>query len=672
MDILVTNIISRRGTFALALTLSLATSLSSAAAKDRRTAQLKDWPTIQNPVKRDDAMEQRIAQIISGMTLEQKVGQMTQAEIRSITPEQARKHYIGSILNGGGAWPDMKKHATIADWSALSGQFYKASMSTDMKTQIPIIWGTDAVHGHNNLFGTVLFPHNIGLGAAHDRQLIGKIATRTASTVRATGITWIFAPTLAVVQNPRWGRTYESYSSDPQLVRDYAVEFVNGLQGTEMSSGQFMGDSHALASAKHFIGDGGTFQGKDQGETRASLKDLINVHGAGYYGALEAGVQTVMISYSSWNDVAAGRDSGKMHGNKDLITDALKGKMGFDGLVVSDWNAIEQVPGCARAHCPQAINAGIDMIMVPDDWKQFITETMKDVETGVIPMSRIDDAVTRILRVKMRSGLFAKSPILPAAKLPSTKANGQDRELAREAVRKSLVMLKNGGKALPLKRTSRILVVGEGADRIERQTGGWSMTWQGTENDATDFPNATTLLAAIRKTATGAVDYSADGQNVDVSRYDAVIAVASETPYAEMKGDVSYPASLQHSERYPADLAVLKAVSGKGVPVITVLFSGRPTYVNDLINLSDAFVAAWLPGTEGLGITDGLFLNQQGKYAQDFQGRLPFSWPKTACPDTGAKSILFARGYGLTYATPRKVARLSQAAAPNGCATDKK
>lgn len=664
--------LSRRGTLALALTLSFTVALSGAVGKERRPTLFNDWPTIQNPVKRDDAMEQKIAQIISGMTLEQKVGQMTQAEIRSITPEQAREHYIGSILNGGGAWPDMKKHASIADWSALSEKFYRASISTDMKTQIPIIWGTDAVHGHNNLFGTVLFPHNIGLGAAHDRGLIGKIASRTASTVRGTGITWIFAPTLAVVQNPRWGRTYESYSSDPQLVHDYAVEFVNGLQGTEMSSGKIMGDNHALASAKHFIGDGGTYQGKDQGENRASLKDLINFHGAGYYGALEAGVQTVMISYSSWNDVAAGKDHGKMHGNKELITDALKGKMGFDGLVVSDWNAIEQVPGCARAHCPQAINAGVDLVMVPDDWKQFISETIKDVETGVIPMSRIDDAVARILRVKMRSGLFAKSPILSAPKSAALDTNGQDRELAREAVRKSLVMLKNNNKALPLKRTSRILVVGEGADRVERQTGGWSMTWQGTENEAADFPNATTLLAAVRKAATGRVDYSVDGQNVDISKYDAVIAVASETPYAEMKGDVAYPASLQHSERYPSDLAALKTVSGKGVPVITVLFSGRPTYVNDLLNLSDGFVAAWLPGTEGQGIADALFLNLQGKNSQDFQGRLPFNWPGSACPDAGSKSILFARGYGLTFATPRKVARLSQAAAPNGCATDKK
>ncbi|MEQ1547975.1 MAG: glycoside hydrolase family 3 protein [Chakrabartia sp.] len=665
-----TKLTSRFGYLTLAL--ALASVVTDVSAKDRGAVPLNEWPTILSPVKRDDAMETRIAAIVAGMTLAQKVGQMTQAEIRSITPDEARKYYIGSILNGGGAWPGMKKHATIADWSALSEQFYRASMSTDMTTQIPIIWGTDAVHGHNNLFGTVLFPHNIGLGAARDRILVGKIANATAGAVRATGITWVFAPTLAVVQNPRWGRTYESYSSDPQLVRDYAKAYVEGLQGNEMSVGEVMRDNHALASAKHFIGDGGTYQGKDQGENRANLHDLINVHGAGYFGALEAGVQTVMISYSSWNDVAAAKDHGKMHGNKALITDALKGKMGFDGLVVSDWNAIEQVPGCARAHCPQAINAGIDLVMVPDDWKQFIAETIKDVETGAIPMSRIDDAVTRIVRVKMRSGLYAKSPILPAAKPAAPNAYNNDRDLAREAVRKSLVLLKNNSKALPLKRSSRILVIGEGADRIERQTGGWSMTWQGTENEAADFPNATTLLAAIRKTATGAVDYSADGKNIDVAKYDAVIAIASETPYAEMRGDVAYPASLQHSARYPADLAVLKALSGKGIPVITVLLSGRPTYVNDLINLSDAFVAAWLPGTEGEGITDGLFLNQQGKYAQDFQGRLPFNWPSTACPGEKGTSILFARGYGLTYAKPRKVGRLSQAAAPNGCATDKK
>jgi beta-glucosidase len=637
---------------------------ASAVAKKRDDARLNDWPTIQSPIAKDVAMERRIAEIVAGMTLEQKIGQMTQGEIRSITPDDVKKYYIGSILNGGGAWPGMKKHASAAEWSAFSEQFYRASISTDMTTQIPVIWGTDAVHGHNNLFGTVLFPHNIGLGAAHDPQLVGKIARTTAATVRKTGITWVFAPTVAVVQSPRWGRTYESYSSDPALVRRYAKTYVEALQGLDLAKGKPMADHNALASVKHFLGDGGTWQGSDQGETRAPLKDLINIHGAGYYGALEAGSQTVMISYSSWNDVAAGRNGGKMHGNKELITDVLKGKLGFDGLVVSDWNAIEQVPGCTRTHCPQAINAGIDLFMIPDDWKQFISEAVNDVKSGVVPISRINDAVTRILRVKMRSGIFAKSPILPAS---SANDDSEAKSLAREAVRKSLVLLKNNNTALPLKRGGKYLVVGEGATRIERQTGGWSMTWQGTENSDADFPNATTILKGIREIAGGTVDYSADAKGVDISKYDAVIAVASEEPYAEMKGDIDFPAPIQHSKRYPGDLAMLNAVKGKGVPVVTLLLSGRPLYANDLINRSDAFVAAWLPGTEGAGVADGLFHNSKGKSAPMLQGRLSFDWPGSPCPGTARRDILFARGYGLSYSKPKKLAPLPEMPVPEAC-----
>lgn len=661
-----TRYTAKPGRFILAAMLTAGLAQAGAHAKPAMSKNLTDWPKVQSPVRQDKAMEQKIAAIVAGMTLEQKVGQMTQAEIRSVTPDDVRRYYIGSILNGGGAWPAGKKHATVEDWSTLSRQFYQASMATAMKTPIPVIWGTDAVHGHNNLFGTVLYPHNIGLGAARDPQLVSKIAAQTAKDVRATGITWVFAPTLAVVQNPRWGRTYESYSSDPQLVREYGEAYVRGLQGGDMAAGRTMADTHALASAKHFIGDGGTHDGVDQGENRASLAELINTHGAGYFGALAAGVQTVMISYSSWNDVAAGTNSGKMHGNKHLISDVLKGRLGFDGLVVSDWNAIEQVPGCARAHCPQAVNAGIDLFMVPDDWKQFIAETIKDVQAGTIPMSRIDDAVTRILRVKMRSGLFAKSPILPAS-TAATIGDSYSKGLAREAVRKSLVLLKNNNRALPLKRTSRILVVGEGANRIDRQTGGWSMTWQGTENSAADFPNAVTVLEGIRATVQGKVDYSPDAKGVDIAQYDAVIAVASEEPYAEMRGDVRVPASFEHSARYPADLAVLQAVSGKGVPVVTVILSGRPVYANDLINLSDAFVAAWLPGTEGQGVADGLFFSAQNGKPQGLQGRLPFPWPGSACPRSNDASAQFTRGYGLTYVRARNLPKLPEKAAPQGC-----
>ncbi len=641
------------GSAALALIVGLVTTPLAARKPSTMGAQ---WPSIESPVKIDAAMEARIAAIVSGMTLRQKIGQMTQADIRSVTPDQVREHYLGSILNGGGAWPGGKKQATVADWVALADAHYKASMATDMKVKIPVIWGTDAVHGHNNVFKATLFPHNIGLGAAHDPNLVGRIAHLTAKQVRATGITWAFAPTVAVVQSPRWGRTYESYSSDPVLVRKYAFEFVKAMQGN------LTGSDTTIASVKHFLGDGGTYLGKDQGETRATRQQIIRTHAPGYFGALEGGVQTVMISYSSWSDTGAGKPQGKMHGNRELITDVLKGKLGFDGLVVSDWNAIEQVQGCTRTHCPQAINAGIDMIMVPDDWKQFIEETISDVEMGVIPMHRIDDAVTRILRVKMRTGLFDQSPI-PAANAETDMASDVVRATAREAVSKSLVLLKNNKRSpLPLKRNAKILLVGKGADKVTAQTGGWSLTWQGDETDDNDYPLADDMLSALKKALGdgGKVDFSADAIGVDVKGYDTVIVVHAEKPYAEMKGDISYPASLRHSERYPDDYAALERVSGKGVPVVSVLFSGRPVYANDLINMSDAFIAAWLPGTEGQGITDMLFRDENGRLEKDFQGRLPFDWPGASCTETAKKPVLFARGYGLKLAKKSELGRLPE------------
>src|SRR6476661_2671302 len=303
------------------------------------------WPRAAIPATTDATLDAHVRSIVAGMTLEQKVGQMTQAEIRSITPDEVRRYYIGSILNGGGAWPAMDMHSSAGDWLKLSDAFYRASMSTDMKVQVPVIWGTDAVHGHNNVYGATLFPHNIGLGAAHDPQMLSRIGRATAEQVRATGISWAFAPTLAVVQNPRWGRTYESYSSDPAQVRSYAEAMVGGLQG------QLGSPTSILATAKHWLGDGGTFHGQNEGETRTTEADLYRTHGAGYYGALKANVQTVMVSYSSFTDTATGRAYGKMHGNAYLNTEVLRNRLGFDGLVVSDWNGIGQVPGCNNWHC---------------------------------------------------------------------------------------------------------------------------------------------------------------------------------------------------------------------------------------------------------------------------------------------------------------------------------
>lgn len=612
------------------------------------------WPRAQIhvPGSRDAAADEAfIRRVVAAMTLEQKVGQMTQPDIRSVTPDEARRYYIGSILNGGGAWPGQRKDASVGDWLDLSKRFHEASMATDMVVKVPVIWGTDAVHGHNNVHGATLFPHNIGLGAARDPALMTRIGRATARAVRATGISWVFAPTLAVVQNPRWGRTYESYSSDPALVRAYAEAMVRGLQG------DLRGGDDVLATAKHFIGDGGTLHGKDQGETRASEAELIRTHAPGYYGALKGGAQTVMVSYSSWTDTAAGRPWGKMHGNRYLLTDVLKRRIGFDGLVVSDWNGIEQVPGCSKTRCPQSINAGIDLVMVPEDWKAFIASTVADVRSGAIPMARINDAVTRILRVKLRSGLFDGSPAGAPRSNASAIGDAQSRAIARDAVRKSLVMLKNERRTLPLSPAGRVLVVGTGADSMAAQTGGWSLTWQGNENSNADFPNGDTILGAVRKTlGAGRVDYRPDGKNVNLRRYRAIIFVAAEKPYAEGAGDIAFPATMRHSARYPADLAALNRVSGKGVPVVTLLLSGRPVSANDLINHSDAFVAAWLPGTEARGITDLLFAGANGRPRFDFTGRLSFDWPAGDCLRRGAAQ--FRRGHGLGYNRPARVASL--------------
>lgn len=621
---------------------------------------LADWPRIRSAVASDAKLEAQVATIVGSMTLAQKVGQMTQPEIKTVTPDQVREFYIGSVLNGGGSWPNGNKYATPAEWVALADKFYQASMSTDMKNKVPVIWGIDAMHGNGNVFGATLFPHNIGLGAARNKALVGKMAKSVGQAVRATGINWVFAPTLAVVRDDRWGRTYESFAEDPMLVKSYGAEYVRGLQG------DLRGDATVVATAKHFIGDGGTDQGKDQGVAKSSNADMINIHGQGYYSALAAGAQTVMASFNSWNDVAGGVDYGKMHGSKALLTDVLKTKMGFDGFIVSDWNGIAQVPGCTNASCAQAINAGIDMVMVPDDWKAFIANTIKQVEMGEIPMARIDDAVTRIVRVKLRAGLFGKKPSDNSfAGKPEAL---QARALARQAVRESLVLLKNDTGALPLARGKKILVVGKSADNLANQSGGWSLTWQGTDNKNSDFPNADSILKGIEEAAgPGNVKFSPNADGVDVSAFDAVIAVIGETPYAEGDGDIGPSGTLRHSGRHPEDLAVLQAVAGKGKPVVTVLVSGRPLYTNDLMNLSDSFVAAWLPGTEGKGVADVLFKGKHG-----FKGTLSFSWPKSICQavlNSGDKDYapLFAYGYGLKYGAKSKVGRLDTTYAQGGC-----
>ncbi|QOY94725.1 glycoside hydrolase family 3 C-terminal domain-containing protein [Massilia sp. UMI-21] len=646
----------RNPVLALAIALTLPVPFSATAAP------MSDWPKVDSAIARDAALEQRVRDILGKMTLAQKVGQMTQPEIKSATPEDVKRYYLGSVLNGGGSWPNGNKHATAAEWLALAQRYHEASMATDMAVKVPVVWGTDAVHGHNNVYGATLFPHNIGLGAARNPKLLEEIGTATAKATRASGIAWVFGPTLAVVRDDRWGRTYESYSENPDIVSSYAGAYVRGMQG------MLKDDANTIATAKHFIGDGGTEHGKDRGVNKSTRSQMINIHAAGYYPALQAGVQTVMSSFNSWNDVAGATDYGKMHGSRALLTDVLKTKMGFDGFVVTDWNGIGEVPGCRNDSCPQAINAGNDMIMVPDDWKAFISNTIKQVESGEIPMARIDDAVSRILRVKLRAGLFDKSPAQNA--YAGKDEVMQSRELARRAVRESLVLLKNDSPVLPIARGKKILVVGKSADDLSNQTGGWSITWQGTANTNADFPNADTVLSGIREAAgKDKVSFSADAKGVDVSKYDVVVAVIGERPYAEGDGDIGPNGTLRHSSRYPEDLAVLQAVAGKGKPVVTVFVAGRPLYVNDLLNLSDVFVAAWLPGTEGKGVSDLLVA---GSKPYEFSGKLSFSWPKSACQtdlNVGDKNYapLFAYGYGLQTSVRSKVGKLDATYPAGGC-----
>ncbi|MFC4584907.1 glycoside hydrolase family 3 protein [Sphaerisporangium corydalis] len=624
---------------------------------------LAGWPKVKSQIKQDPSDERRIAKIVAGMTLAEKIGQMTQPEISAITPAEVAQYFIGSVLNGGGSWPGGDKHATPKAWLDLADAYWQASTGT--RTKIPVIWGIDAVHGNNNVYGATLFPHNIGLGAAHDPCLVRDIGAATAEQIHATGQDWAFAPTLAVVRDDRWGRTYEGFSEDPRITRAYGYEAVRGLQG---GNSHGIGGKGVIATAKHYIGDGGTLKGTDQGVNPSSEADMINIHGQGYYGALAAGAQTVMASFNSWTNADLGINEGKMHGSKLALTDILKQKMGFDGVVVSDWNGIGQVTGCTNSSCARAVNAGIDVVMVPNDWKAFITNTTAQVQSGEIPIARVNDAVTRILRVKMRAGVFGARK--PSARALAGSADAlQAKRLARQAVRESQVLLKNNGKVLPLVSGSKVLVVGKSADSMQNQSGGWTLSWQGTGNTNADFPNGTTVLAGLRE-ALGAADvtFSETADGVDPSAYDAVIAVIGETPYAEGVGDLGRR-TLEAAKLYPGDLAVLDKVHGKGAPVVTVYLSGRPMYVNKELNRSEAFVAAWLPGTEGAGVADLLV---RSRHRDGYTGKLSYSWPKSACqtplnPGTADYDPLFPLGYGLRDGQTGSVGTLDETSPDAAC-----
>jgi len=615
------------------------------AAAPASHASTVQWPRVRSAVAPDARLEQRIASLLASMTLEQKIGQMLQPEIRYTTPADAKTYRFGSILNGGGSWPGNNQHASVADWVALADAYYDASMSPGGPA-IPIIWGTDAVHGHNNVIGATLFPHNIGLGATRDPALIERIERITAKEVAVTGIDWAFAPAVIAARDERWGRVYESYSEDPEIVRQYAGPAVRGLQGVA-GTRSFLDAGHVLATAKHFIGDGGTDRGVDRGNNLATEQQLLDIHGQGYITALQAGVQTVMASYSSWQ-------GNKLHGHRYLLTDVLKHKMGFDGLIVSDWNGIEEVPGCAPSKCAAAVNAGIDLFMVPQDWQAFLGNTVAQVRAGEIPQSRIDDAVTRILRVKLRAGMFEKGrpssrPLAGKVKLLGAP---EHRQVARRAVRESLVLLKNKGGLLPLPLKRKVLVAGDAADNIGKQSGGWSITWQGRETTNTDFPGATSIFAGIKAAvahAGGTATLSVDGSYT--VKPDLAIVVFGENPYTEMQGDI---ATIDYQGPNGADAALLQRLKQAGIPVVAVFISGRPLYVNPELNASDAFVAAWLPGSEGAGIADVLFRKPNGQVNHDFTGRLSFSWPRNVNQTTvnrhdAGYRPLFPYGFGLKY-----------------------
>ncbi|MEW6998492.1 exo 1,3/1,4-beta-D-glucan glucohydrolase [Colwelliaceae bacterium BS250] len=605
------------------------------------------WPKLNLPVKKDQKLEQHIKDILSGMTLEQKVAQMIQPEIRDITVEDMRKYGFGSYLNGGGAFPDNNKHATPSDWIKLAEDMYQASVddSVDGST-IPTIWGTDAVHGHNNVIGATLFPHNIGLGAANNPELIEQIASITATEVMVTGIDWVFAPTVAVVRDDRWGRTYEGYSEDPEIVGKYSASIVKGLQGH--ADKDFLGDSRVISTIKHFIGDGGTQGGDDQGNNIATEQELFDIHAQGYVGGLTAGAQSVMASFNSWHGE-------KIHGNKYLLTTVLKEKMGFDGFVVGDWNGHGQIPGCTNENCSQSVNAGLDIFMVPTDaWKPLYENTIAQVKSGEIPQARIDDAVSRILRVKLRAGIFDKPS--PANRAVSGKVEligaAAHRDVARQAVRESLVLLKNKGNILPLNPSANILVAGDGADNIGKQSGGWSVTWQGTGNENSDFPGGTSIYAGLEQ------QVNAAGGNIELAvngdfktKPDVVIVVFGEEPYAEGIGDIE---NVNYQRGNKTDLALLKKFKAQGIPVVSVFISGRPMWVNPELNASDAFVAAWLPGSEGHGVSEVLLSNDDGSINNDFKGKLSYSWPKSATQAVVNRNDknyapLLPYGFGLHY-----------------------
>ncbi|SVA12953.1 uncharacterized protein METZ01_LOCUS65807 [marine metagenome] len=577
-----------------------------------------------------------VSGLISSMTLEEKIGQMTQVDYRYLQDvTDINKYFLGSILSGGGSTPPTNQPSS---WVDLYNRFQEQALKTRLK--IPLIYGIDAVHGHNNVVGATIFPHNIGLGCANDEKLIKEIAVATAVEIQATGLDWTFSPCLAVAQDERWGRTYESFSEDPDIVTKLGVATVQGYQ-----MGNSLSKKSVLACAKHYVGDGNTVFGTggnnykiDRGDVVLDESELRSKYIKPFKESIKQGVGSIMISYNSWHGK-------KLHGHKYLINDILKQELGFKGFVVSDWAGINEIDKDYKASIIKSINAGIDMVMVPgslnpdhDSYDDFIRLAIESVKEGSIPMNRIDDAVTRILKIKKKIGLFDG----PIKKPQNTNMVGskKHRELARESVRKSVVLLKNENKLLPIgKSGKKITFVGEHADNIGYQCGGWTITWQGGSGDITP---GTSILDAFKATVreTNDISYSIDGEDIPDS--DIIIAVIGEKPYSEGWGDRK---SLDLSKE---NKKILKRVKEKNLPYLIILVSGRPMLIEDEIKDCDAFIAVWLPGTEGAGIADVIF----GDHAPT--GKLSMSWPRSMDQlpiNIGDKiyNPLFPFGYGLSY-----------------------
>jgi beta-glucosidase len=607
-------------------------------------ANVDNWPSAASPSAISDAKtEAEIAAIIAKMTVEQKVGQLIQADISAVKPDDLKLYPLGSILAGGNSGPYGDERASAAKWVQLVGEFRDASRRTG--AGIPVLFGVDAVHGHSNLPEATIFPHNIGLGAARDVDLIERIGAATAAEISGSGIEWTFAPTLAVPQDLRWGRTYEGYSSDPALIASYARAMTIGLQG-QLAAGKPLEAQRVAATAKHFLADGGTADGRDQGDALISEAELVAKHAPGYPASINAGALTVMASFSSWNGV-------KHHGNKSLLTDVLKGRMGFAGLVVGDWNGHGQVAGCSATDCPAAINAGLDLFMAPDSWKGLFDSTLAAARDGRISASRIDDAVRRILRVKYKLGLMGD--VQTARGDASLVGKKEHLELAREAVSKSLVLLKNDDGVLPIRNGARVLIAGSGADNMAMQAGGWTISWQGSDTTSADFANGQTIGRAISEAV------KANGGSATISptgsfdaKPDVAVVVLGEKPYAEFEGDVPHLA-FQPTQ---AEAEMIARLKSQGIKIAVVFLSGRPMFTGKLINQADAFVAAWLPGTQGRGVADVLVAGANGKAARDFTGRLPFAWPADARSPLVAP--LFPLGYGLDYTQSGKLAPVNE------------